>query len=76
MKIFARTLTRKSYELDVASSMTVAELKEELYKKSHMDKKDMILIFSGVKMLEAKTLAELGVTKEGAVINLIFQLAG
>ena len=74
-QIFVKTLTGKSYAVDITEADTVASLKNKLHEKEGIAQSEMRLIFAGKEMQEERALSDYNLQK-ASTVHMVLRLRG
>ena len=74
-QIFVRTLTGKTLTIEVASDLTIEELKEKISKKTEIEPAEQRLIYAGKDLQDDRILSDYGIQKEQTV-HLMMRMKG
>ena len=75
MQIFCKTITGKTFALDVTSTQTVADLKTKLHEKEGLPTDQIRLVFGGKELQDDRALSDYNIKKMNTV-NLLLRLRG
>ena len=74
-QIFVKTLTGKTYTVDVVDTDTVETLKAKIQEKEGIPKHEMRLIFAGKELNEQRALSDYNIQKD-CTVHMVLRLRG
>ena len=75
MQIFVKTIVGKTITIDVTSTTTVRQVKEQVEQKEGIDVDQQRLVFVGKHLSDEKLVSDYGIGKE-ATLHLVLRLLG
>jgi len=74
-QIFVKTLTGKTYTVDVVDTDTVATLKQKMQEKEGIPAHEQRLIFAGKELQEERALSDYNIQK-ASTVHMVLRLRG
>lgn len=74
-QIFVKTLTGKTYTVDVVETETVAQLKQKIQEKEGIPQSEQRLIFAGKELNEERALSDYNIQK-ASTVHMVLRLRG
>jgi len=75
IQIFVKTLTGKNIALDVESTSTVLDIKQEFFERENIPLEQQLFVFNGTYLEDDITLDDYGINDDTS-LNIVFRIRG